>query len=292
MIRTAAIIYSIITNKQFRSGPLPSEATRNLVLEVIQQHIIKGLPVNIFQFWGGAKNPNLPLIQAELCEFATLNNLKHLNDEVSKVYAPGLKIFIFPGDERIHHVNKIPSAHTESYVQSLIRLTNHFKGLFSVIPVSTLYQKYAEDFNFSLQNAKKKIGDEIYSKPGFDHLVANARKNITVADLNSEEEIDLRSFEAAKDYIIYRVAEEEAKIFRDFADSIRFSFIRFSPFYSVYKDYLPLIEEIRPGLNCVLHLYTGSKGNITQPWQAIGKIVENQIFFLSQQRLKTNKLLV
>ncbi|OGI17957.1 MAG: hypothetical protein A3J63_00685 [Candidatus Moranbacteria bacterium RIFCSPHIGHO2_02_FULL_40_12b] len=276
-------IYKILTNKKFRAGALPPEDIKKLVLEKIERKISKNLPIKLFQFWGGCKNPNLPTDNAELCEEATLENLQRISNEVAKIYSPGLKIFVSPGDGRVQNVNKIPKEKTGKYVQTLTEIAEKYNGLFSVIPLSMLYEKYSVDFQKHLSEARKNIEKDIYNQPEFEKLALNARKNVFGSDLESEEKILEKSKEAAKDYIIYRVAEEEAKIFRDFDDCIRSFFIKYIPFY---KRYIKNIDETEPRLDCSLVFYTGRKGNITQPWQAIGKRKEDEVLFLSQNRLK------
>lgn len=276
-------IYKILTNKKFRAGVLPAEYTKNLILEKIENQLSKNLPIKLFQFWGGCKNPNLPVDCAELCEEATLDNLKRLSDEVAEIYKPSLKIFISPGDKRVQNVNKIPQEKTNNYVKTLTEIAGKYNDLFSVIPISDLYEKYSIDFNKRLAEAKEKIEKDIYIQLDFEKLVSNARKNVFGKDLKSEDEILERSGGAAKDYIIYRVAEEEAEIFRDFNDCIRSFFIKYIPFY---RRYIRNINETKPSLDCFLVFYTGKKGNITQPWQAVGEKNGNEVLFLSQNRLK------
>lgn len=276
-------IYKILTNKKFRAGALPAEYTKKLILEKIENQLSKNLPIKLFQFWGGCKNPNLSVGCAELCEETTLDNLKKLSNEVVKVYKLGLKIFISPGDKRVQNVNKIPKEKTINYVKTLTEIADKYENLFSVIPISDLYEKYSIDFDKRLAEAKEKIEKDIYNQPDFEKLTLNARKNVFGKDLKSEDEILERSRDAAKDYIIYRVAEEEAEIFRDFNDCIRSFFIKYIPFY---KRYIKDINKTKPRLDCSLVFFTGKKGNITQPWQAVGKKDGDEVLFLSQNRLK------
>ena len=278
-------IYKILTNKKFRVGSLPLENTKNLILGKIERKISKNLPIKLFQFWGGCKNPNLPIDYAELCEEATLDNLKRLNDELVKIYKPGLKIYISPGDERVQKVNKIPKEKTEKYVKTLTEIVNRYDGLFSVIPISVLYKRYSADFLMHLTKTKQEITNDICSQPDFKKLVSNARKNVFGEDLESKSKIMERSREAAKDYIVYRVAEEKAEIFREFDDCIRSFFIKYTPFY---KRYIKDMSKTKPRLDCLLVFYTGKKGNITQPWQAIGRENNEELLFLSQERLKNS----
>jgi len=278
-------IYKALTNKKFRAGSLPLEDTKKLILEKIEIKTSENLPVKLFQFWGGSKNSNLPIDCAELCEEATLDNLKRLNDEVVKIYKPGLKIYILPGDGRVQSVNKIPKEKTERYVKTLTEIANRYDGLFSVVPISALYKKYSVDFLMYLAKLKQEITNDVYNQPDFEKLVSNAKKNIFGDDLKSESKIMEVSKEAAKDYIVYRVAEEEAEIFRDFDDCIRSFFIKYTPFY---RRYIKNVSKTKPRLDCLLVFYTGKKGNITQPWQAIGRENGGELLFLSQERLKNS----
>ena len=82
--------------------------------------------------------------------------------------------------------------------------------------------------------------------------------------------------------MLFRVAEEETMIFRDFDDCIRSFFIKYVPFY---RQYIQDVNIIKPPLDCFLIFFTGNKGNITQPWQAMGKKDGDNILFLSQERL-------
>ncbi len=280
-------IYQILTNRRFRAGPLPAENSKKLIIQKISSRTFKNLPIKIFQFWGGCKNPNLPCDLAELCEESTLNNLKKLNIEVKKIYEPGLKIYISPGDKRVEEVNLMPKQKTKKYVNSLIKAAKKekYNQLFTIVPISTLYQN-SKNFREKLNEIDKRIREDIDKNNNFEKLIINARKNIFIKDLVDEEEIKIRCFNSAKNYIIYRVAEEEAQIFGEFDDCIRSFFIRYKSFYQKYiKD----INQTRPHLNCFLSFFTGRKGNITQPWQAIGKKDDKEVVFLSQERLKANR---
>ena len=114
-------------------------------------------------------------------------------------------------------------------------------------------------------------------------MVKNAKKNVFDKDLGTNEYIDARSVQSAIDYVIYRVAEEETKIFRKYNGCIRSFFIKYAPFY---KQYIHNIDETMPHLDCSLIFFTGKKGNITQPWQAVGIKQDGKVVFLSQEKLK------
>jgi len=130
--------------------------------------------------------------------------------------------------------------------------------------------------------AGKKLSGCIENHPAFFQLAKNARKNISKDKLR-ESNFDLLCQKAAKDYVIYRVAEEEAGIFRDFEGCIRAFFIRYASFY---RQYISDLDKTKPHLDCSLVFFTGCPGNVTQPWQAIGKKEGEKVLFLSQEKLK------
>ncbi|NUN10292.1 MAG: hypothetical protein HUU54_14050 [Ignavibacteriaceae bacterium] len=115
-----------------------------------------------------------------------------------------------------------------------------------------------------------------------------ADKKIIPVLVPAASEFIVRCKKAAKSYIIYRVAEENAIIYRNYSDHIRCSFIRYSTFFAFYKHYIAGVDELKPSLEGVLHFYSGGKGNITQPWQFMGCLNSANAIspvFLSQKRL-------
>lgn len=283
--KLAEDIYRVLTSRKFRAGPQPYEKTKEMVIEKIRSKIEKNNPIEIFQFWGGCKNPNLSIDYADLCEEATFDNLSKLNHEIQKTYEDGLQIWINPGDARVENVNLIPHEKTANYVQSLISLAEEekYNDLFTIIPVSKLYDEYSIEFKEKLTETKNELSQKIEQHEDFQRLVANARKNIFYKDIKTNEEIQARSINSAKDYVIYRVVEEETQIFREFDECLRTFFIRYTPFY---KQYISDISQTIPNLDCSLVFFTGKKGNITQPWQAEGVKQDEKIIFMSQERLK------
>ncbi len=278
-------IYKILTSRKFRAGTIPSEKTKQLILEKIKLKVSKNEPIELFQFWGGCKNPNLSIDYADLCEEATLDNLNRLNLEIKNTHPSGLKIWISPGDSRVERVNLIPHEKTLKYVRTLTTIAEQkkYNGLFTVVPLSTLYDKYSTRFEETLIKVRGRISKDVENHKDFGKLIANAKKNVFGKELESEGKIKARSINSARDYVIYRITEEEANIFREFKDCIRSFFIKYIPFY---KQYIKETDEIIPHLDCSLVFFTGRKGNITQPWQAISREESGEILFLSQERLK------
>lgn len=287
-LQIADRIFKILINKRFRSGPKPDTEAGANIMKMLLRSIDENQPIHLFQFWGGCKNPNLPDHHVDDCERLTLDNLAKIALAVNEIYEPGLRICIFPGDERVHKANLVPKQHTIDYVNGLKQLAGSYVKIFNVMPVSELYRQYADDFDDCLLATNARISEAIYYDPNFAMLLRYAAKNLFGSNQMSVRELLQKSAEAARTYLIYRVTEEQAGIYRYFENHIRCSFIRFSPFYHFYRQFIPDIDLIRPPLNGVLHFYTGGKGNITQPWQAYGisnSINKNHSVFLSQTRL-------
>ncbi len=282
-------IYDILNQRTFRNGPLPDKKRKDLVLANITEKVEKNLPVQFLQFWGGSKNINLPIECADLCEEATLKQLSKINEAVKKVYSPGLHFHIIPGDRRVQLANNIPKERTEIYVNSLTAMTEKFGDLFKVTPVSVLYDKKGSLFEENYKRAQKDFGDKIAKTSNISKLQKGAKNNVNTKN-NMLEEIPQTDFQAALNYSLVRASEEKTQIFEEFKDYIRAYFVKVIPFYEQISLYFDDIPETQPLLDRALFFYTGRKGNITQPWQAIGKQEGDEVLFLSQKKLETHLL--
>jgi hypothetical protein len=220
-------IYRVLTQRNFRNGPLPDVERKRLVLENITDKVAKNLPIKFLQFWGGSKNVNLPIQEVDLCEDSTLRQLSKMNEEVKKIYSPGLFFHIVPGDERVQIANNISKERTDKYVISLVSLANKYSGLFKVTPVSVLYAKknFYECFNITKNNLTEKIK----LTTNFEKLVKGATNNVSIIEDNLNN-IDESCREAALNYSLVRATEEKVEIFDEFEDYIRSYFVKHIPF--------------------------------------------------------------
>ncbi|MEA3369451.1 MAG: L-tyrosine/L-tryptophan isonitrile synthase family protein, partial [Candidatus Ratteibacteria bacterium] len=267
-------IYDVMSSRKYRSGPKYSEDAYEELLKKLLPMVTSNFPIEILQFWGGSKNPHLPILKVDLAEEATLDNLYELSCEVRKIYSPGLKINILVTDGIIQEINNIPRERTQIYVQGLREIITRkgYDNIFSIVTVSSCYEKYGKNFRETLLRIKKKVYRDVENTLEFPTLVKHAQRNIFDVGLTPEQ-IEQKGIQAAKDYVVYRVAEEEARVFRDFDHCIRGFFI---------KRY---IEKETASVHFVF--YTGGKGNRVQPWQAIGrKDSAGKVQFLTQRRLK------
>ena len=271
-----------MTQRNFRNGPLPDEERKSLVLENIRDKVSKNLPVKFLQFWGGSKNVNLPIQEVDLCEESTLDQLSKMNEEVKKIYQPGLFFHIVPGDERVQIVNRIPKDRTNKYVKSLADLAKKYGGLFKVTPVSVLYAK--KNFYECFNTTKDNLSEKIKQTTNFEKLVKGATNNVLIME-DSPEEKGLACREAALNYSLVRATEEKVEIFDEFADYIRSYFVKHIPFLQQIKLNFEDVGMTKPKMERSLFFYTGRKGNITQPWQAVGIKDGDNVRFVSQTKI-------
>ncbi len=282
ILDTSEKIYKVLTQRRFRNGPLPDGERKRLVLENIIDKVDKNLPIKFLQFWGGSKNINLPVQEVDLCEEATLEQLSKMNEEVKKIYNQGLFFHIVPGDERVQIANRIPKDRTDKYVKSLVSLANKYSGLFQVTPVSVLYAK--KDFYNCFSITKDNLTEKIKETTNFKKLVKGATNNVSIIESGLTEK-DESCREAAINYSLVRATEEKVEIFDQFEDYIRSYFVKHIPFIQQIKLNFDDIGMTKPKMERSLFFYTGRKGNITQPWQAIGVKDGENIIFASQTKL-------
>ncbi len=272
-------LYNIFTHREHRCGK--KDATRKpAIIQNIRHRLDKELPIHFLQFWGGAKNPNLAISSADLCEERSLDHLFAIHNEVKKIYNPGLAITISTGDGRVKFANDIPKEDVEEYNDSFLKMLSNskYEGIFNLKPVSVFYSEN-KSFWSTLKETYKEVNESFDSLPCIDRLLQDGSNNIKGLNLDRRE--------AALRYVSIMVTEERVKLYEEFEDHIRTFFIKFGSDYgAIYKKFLPDLESPFLTSKCGLSFYTGSKGNITQPWQAKAIVEDNKVLFLSQRRLK------
>ena len=145
--------------------------------------------------------------------------------------------------------------------------------------METLYNKYKDIFEKSLKETKTKISQKIKKQKNFKILIKHAENNL----FSQKKKPSLKECEdAAIKYIIYKVAEDEALIYRDFSNCVKSAFSYPAMGHGKY-----LTHQAIPPLESCISLYTSSKGVKAQPWQGIGKKEKNnRIIILTKNNLK------
>ncbi len=277
-------IYHVLTSRQHRCGPKTPERTR-AVLENIKAQLERGGPLQVLQFWGGAKNPNFPQREVDGCELQSLRHLFKIHQEVSEIHPEGISYTISSGDERVEFANNVPREWTQTYQESFLEMaeSDEFEGVFSIEPVSKLYLENPE-FKAILKGVYEEVVAIRQSMMVLTRLTRDAANNVLGSgDKVSEEE----ALEAATRYMAVMAAEERAKIYEKYKNFLRSFFIKFSQDYrEIYRRLLPNFEDPFLASNQAVYLYTGYKGNIMQPWQSVSKEEDGKIHFLGQNKYR------
>lgn len=275
----ASQIYETLVNRRFRQGPRPDARKESIISQIAGRP--EGNTVELLLGWGGYKNPNLDFNRADFAEQATLGQLNRLNEAVKKVYSPGMRIHIVLSGRRAERVNRMPHADTLEYQQSLQELLDSCSNQFiDMTPISCLYDRYSAELEPKIAEVRERLALILPSEPFFNTLVLHARSNVYLKGADSSEHDELCR-NAAIDYIIFKVAEDEANIYRDYSQSVKSAFC-----YPAMGHARYVRGELIPPRDCNLSFYTTRQGDKVQPWQAIGAVIDCRVVCMTKKRIE------
>ena len=173
--------------------------------EIIKQSIEQNNPIKLVGFWGVGQKDKTNWADTASCEF-----LYKLNEEIKKVYSPGIEYtFIFAAIHGVH--NGIDPTVISSYTQDIKNLFD--KHDFKYIYLDNLWNKYGINF--------EKI-DKIFDKKHQDWW--NSIENTELIEKNAKNRnLRLNPKIAAQKYYIMRDLEKEM-FEKEFPDSIFHTF--------------------------------------------------------------------
>ncbi|MEM4756112.1 MAG: asparagine synthase C-terminal domain-containing protein, partial [Candidatus Woesearchaeota archaeon] len=223
--KTPSVANSKDIFKQMNRGLFRRDRPRKLkeLLKIIDDAILKNIPVPIVGFWGiGSKS--LP----DTFDFETLDYLDKLNEEIKKYYALGLG-FTFIISDMHAAVNQIPQATKQQYIHAMKQIL--LQRGHKVMMLSPLWEKYSiseQAIHQTLMNMK----------PGWWESISNREFIEYNANRCSFRQDKLL---AAKLYYIMRMVEkpmleQEFKgfIFHTFSDSKIEDILPVMPTYYMY----------------------------------------------------------
>ena len=275
-------IYKKLTSKRARSGSLPPKYEQPLITNKIQVALLMNRPIPLFTAWGAMKNLNLPILEADACEEATLRSLYNLHSAIRQIYSPGLSFTLKVGDAKMSFVHNVPISATHTYCNSFERMAKRpeFEGIFNIVRVSDLYDS-EPSFYERLEALRQQVEQNIDALPILDKLSKNAQSN---SQKNTLDEEGVKG--AVIRYVTAVIADQKFHVFRNFYDNIVATIgKRNDKFRVVYRTFLEESSPFFVGGEGTIYLYSGEKGNITQPWQAKSLVKDGRTIFLSQTRL-------
>jgi hypothetical protein len=268
----ARSILDTMLTRQFRVGPLPSADLYEQFLAPIRRRVRKGKPIRVTVGYGPLKNPNgVSYSRADWAEFFALCHLVSWHNKVRRVYPPGLQFQIYFDDETLIVANDADRGLMRSYMSSIA-------DLIRVLDYSTVFLPPTRITHFAwflrfgpyqlFRFALLRIGEwrvrrwerDPAHHDQIERMTEYARRNVIVpANLSAEEQ--------------ERFVRHASHRFRVCWDALRLGAQIFPDRERLMALYLDGSQHHR--LQVALHLTSVDKGQMTQPWQGEGVLLDN-----------------
>jgi hypothetical protein len=241
-------------------------------LMAIRRFVRKGKPIRVIVGYGPLKNPNAVTRScADWAEFFALCHLVAWHNKVQRVYPPGLQFQIYFDDETLLLANFADKRLMRSYMSSMENLVRVL-GYESVFRRPTRLTNFAwflrfgpyQVFRFTLiQIAERRLRRwerDPANREQIERMKEFARRNLVVP-----QHLDFAAQE--------RFIEQASHRFRVCWDALRMGAQIFPDRERLLALYLDGSQHHRT--QTALHLTSVDKGQLTQPWQGEGALLDN-----------------
>jgi hypothetical protein len=262
--KVARAALDTMLTRQFRVGPLPGPEVYEELLLRVRRKVQKNQPIYVTVGYGPIKNLHaVNYSRADWAEFFALCHLVAWHNKVQAVYAPGLQIRIVFDDTTLAMANRAEWKLMKSYMASigeLIRMLG-FDGLF--LP-SFGHSSFAWLFHLGLYQWARWLVRRWERNPANQEQLHKmneyARRNVVLpAGLDLEQQED--------------AIREASHRYRVYWQALQLSGVTHSK-NRVVAMYLNGSQHHLPQA-VALHLTSLDKGQVTQPWQGEGALVDN-----------------
>ncbi len=258
--------------RQFRVGPLPSPEVYEQFLAPIRRFVAKGKPIRVIVGYAPLKNPNaVPYSRADWAEFFALGHLVAWHNKVQRVYPPGLQFQLYFDDETLLLANFANKDVMHSYMSSVADLVRVL-GYQSVFRPPTRLTAIAWFLRFGPYQLFRFVLMQI----------AEGRVRRWERDPANCEQIERMKEYARRNVLVPAGLSEEAcehffahasHRFRVCWEALQMGARLFPNRQRLLALYLDGLQHHRPQI--ALHLTSVDKGQITQPWQGEGVLLDN-----------------
>lgn len=270
--KLARTVLDTLLTRQFRVGPLPSAEMYEQFLAPIRRFVRKGKPIRILVGYGPLKNPNaVSYSRADWAEFFALCHLVAWHNKLQCVYPPGLQVRLIFDDETLLLANGSDRRLMNEYISSITELIRvlGFQTIF--LPPRRLthnawflrfgpYQLFRSCLLGIAEWRVRRWERDPANQEKLARMAEFARRNVIVpARLSSEEQ----------DHFV-RVASHR---YRVCWDALRLGAQLFPNRERLLALYLDGSQHHRQQV--ALHLTSVDKGQMTQPWQGEGVLLDN-----------------
>ncbi len=261
-----------LLTRQFRVGPLPPADVYEQFLAPIRRFVRQGRPIRVTVGYGPLKNANaVPHSHADWAEFFALCHLVAWHNKVQRVYPPGLQFQIVFDDETLQLANGADGGRMNAYITSITDLLRvlGFEAVF--LPPSRLthiawFLRFGpyQLFRFTLMQIAewrvRRWERDPAHREQLDRMTEFARRNVTIpTELGPEEQ--------------ERFVRHASHRFRVCWDALRLGCQLFPSKERLLALYLDGSQHHRK--QSALHLTSVDKGQVTQPWQGEGVLLDN-----------------
>jgi hypothetical protein len=266
-----AALNTLLT-RQYRVGPLPPPDVYEQFLDPIRRFVRKGKPIKITVGYGPLKNPNaMTHSRADWAEFFALGHLVSWHNKVRRVYPPGLRFQIIFDDETLLIANGADRGRMDSYTSSIAELIRVLGYQTVFLPPSRLthflwFLRFGpyQVFRFCLLRVAEWRVRRWERDPAHQEQVQRmaefARRNVIVPATLSPAEQE-------------RFVRDASHRFRVCWDALRLGAQIFSDKERLVALYLDGSQHHRKQI--AMHLTSVDKGQVTQPWQGEGVLLDN-----------------
>jgi hypothetical protein len=257
-------VLDAMLTRPFRVGPLPPARAYAGLLWRVRRCVRQNRPVTVTVGYGPLKNPHgAPYSRADWAEFFALCHLVAWHNKVQAVYAPGLRIKICFDDSTLVMANRAPREAMDSYMASVPALIRALG--YEAIFIKCFGQSgFAWTFYLGLYPLARLLvwwwERRPANRPQIERMEEYARRNVTVPPGLGLEEQTRYLRRASHRYRVYWQALQLSRFF-------------WGPF-KLIAMYLDGSQHHTPQ-TVALHLTTLDKGQVTQPWQGEGALVDN-----------------
>lgn len=257
-------VLDTILTRQFRVGPLPGGAVYAGLLERVRRRVDRGERIYITIGYGPLKNQNaVPYSRADWAELFALTHLAALHNKVQAVYPPGLLFRIVFDDSTLLMANRVDRRLIKSYIASIGDLIQAL-GYRDLFRPTMRQSSFSWLLNFGFyQIAARRVRrweTDPANREKLAEMHESARRNLSLPAGLSPDETERCVVGAAHRYRVYWEALQLSGLTR----SRR----------RIIAMYLDGTQHHIPQ-TVALHLTTLDKGQVTQPWQGEGMLLDN-----------------
>lgn len=260
----AGRVLDTMLTRQFRVGPLPIPDVQAQLLERVRRRVERNEPIAVTVGYGPLKNPNaVPYSRADWAEFFALCHLVAWHNKVQAVYAPGLSISIAFDDSTLVMANHADKRLMKSYMTSIGELIDKL-GYDSIISASMKHSFFAWLFHFGLYQfaawrVRRWERDPAHQEQ-IDRMTDAARRNVVLPTGLPPANHEAYIRQAAHRYRVYWEALQLSGLTNSKSRLI-------AMYLDGSQHHIP--QQV------AFHLTSLDKGQVTQPWQGIGGLLDN-----------------